>query len=428
MHQPMGFFDSQGKSMIRSHRKTIYETLGREPVHPFPARMAPGIALEVVAEAKAPVRILDPMMGSGTVLALARSRGHRAIGFDIDPLAVLISRVWTTAIDAEEVRHKAVEVLERAGSISSTLAARDAYPRHADIETRRFVAFWFDEYARRQLTSLATAIERVRDNATRDALWCGFSRLIITKQSGASLAMDLAHSRPHRAFDRAPTKPFRKFLTAVGVVVENCLDKRSAGRGPATWTHEGDARDLPLDDASVDLVLTSPPYLNAIDYMRCSKFSLVWMGHSITALRRIRAASVGTEVGKGGRQVDKDIGDIIAALKLRPALAAREQAVLAQYVSDIRRALGEVARVLAPGGRAVFVVGENTVRGTYIRNASIVTIAAALSGLLLCDRRTRALPSDRRYLPPPSVRSQSAPLDARVRREVVLSFVKPMVG
>src|SRR5713101_1881482 len=131
--------------MIGSHRKTISETLGREPVHPFPARMAPGIAFEVVAEAKKPLRVLDPMMGSGTVLAVARSKGHRAIGVDIDPLAVLISKVWTTAIDAEEVRHRAAEVLERAGGIFSTLSARDAYPRHADIETRRFVAYWFDE-------------------------------------------------------------------------------------------------------------------------------------------------------------------------------------------------------------------------------------------------------------------------------------------
>src|SRR2546425_705066 len=168
------------ESMIRSHRKTIYETLGREPVHPFPARMAPGIALEVVAEAKKPLRVLDPMMGSGTVLAVARSKGHRAIGIDIDPLAVLIAKVWTTAIDAEEVRDKAREVLDRAREILPTLSTRDAYPRHADPETRTFVAYWFDDYARRQLTALATAIDRVRDGEIRDALWCGLSRLIIT--------------------------------------------------------------------------------------------------------------------------------------------------------------------------------------------------------------------------------------------------------
>lgn len=290
--------------MIRFHKKTIYEALGRESVHPFPARMAPGIALEVISEAMKPLRVLDPMMGSGTVLAVARSKGHSAIGVDIDPLAVLISKVWTTASDAKEVRRKAREVLARARGIFATLSQSEAYPRHSDPETRRFVAYWFDGYARRQLTSLSTAIDRVRNAVTRDILWCAFSRLIITKQSGASLAMDLSHSRPHKSFDRAPTKPFRKFLAAVDRVIGNCIHKNCAGRGPAPCIRLGDARNLPLSDASVDLVVTSPPYLNAIDYMRCSKFSLVWMGHSIAELRRLRTDSVGTEASRRAAQDD----------------------------------------------------------------------------------------------------------------------------
>jgi DNA modification methylase len=413
--------------MIRSHQKTIYEILGREPVHPFPARMAPGIALEVVGEPKKPLRVLDPMMGSGTVLAVARSKGHQAIGIDIDPLAVLISKVWTTAINPEEVRDKATEVLDRARGIFSALPTRDAYPRHPDPETRRFVLYWFDDYARRQLTALATAIACVRDDVSRDVLWCAFSRLIITKQSGASLAMDLSHSRPHKSFDRAPAKPFKKFLAAVDRVVKNCIDKNSVGCGPATCTYEGDARGLPLDDTSIDLVLTSPPYLNAIDYMRCSKFSLVWMGHRISELRRLRADIVGAEMGDRAAQGDQDIRGIAAKLKLRPALAARDEAVLVRYITDMRRAVREVARVLAPGGKAVYVVGENTIRGTYIRNSLIVSAVAELAGLKCQDRRIRTLPANRRYLPPPHAGGGSAALDRRMRREVVLEFTKPAV-
>src|SRR5437870_2085545 len=114
--------------MTLSHKKTIFEALGRGPVHPFPARMAPGIALDVLARAKGSLRVLDPMMGSGTVLAVARSKGHRAFGIDIDPLAVLISKVWTRAVDVHEVSHKATEVLERARQGFVNLPTRDAYP------------------------------------------------------------------------------------------------------------------------------------------------------------------------------------------------------------------------------------------------------------------------------------------------------------
>jgi len=409
--------------MIRLHKQTIYEALGREPVHPFPARMSPEIAFETLRRAATPLRVLDPMMGSGTVLALARAEGHRAFGVDIDPLSVLISRVWTTAVDTRVVRSTAIRVLESARRTFAVLPQRAAYPRQADDETKQFVAYWFDGYARRQLTALASSIRRVSDPATRDVLWCAFSRLIIAKQSGASLALDLAHSRPHRSFTRAPTKPFDKFLWTIDRVAENCIDEREAGRGPATHAREGDARDLQLDDESIDLVLTSPPYLNAIDYLRASKFSLVWMGYGIAELRHRRRVSIGTEAGNHQWREDPLTRRVIGKLRLRPALPTRHVALLAQYVEDLQRALAEVARVLAPRGRAVYVVGENTVRGTYVRNSAIVVAAAEHAGLRLADKHVRQLPANRRYLPPPT-RRRGAPLDGRMRREVVLAFTK----
>jgi SAM-dependent methyltransferase len=411
--------------MSRSYGKNIAEILGREPVHPFPARMAPGIALDVLSDAKKPLRVLDPMAGSGTVLAVARSKGHHAIGVDIDPLAVLISRVWTTAMDPDEVRDKAAGVLARARAVFASLPTRDAYPQQADQDTRRFVAYWFDDYSRRQLASLATSIGRVRDGHVRDALWCAFSRLIITKQAGASLAMDLAHSRPHKVFERAPIKPFRKFLSAVERIVGNCIDSGSEGRGPAARTREGDARELPLSDGSVDLVLTSPPYLNAIDYLRCSKFSLVWMGHSVGELRQTRAECVGAEARDPAAQDDPDVRSILRELNLPSPVSDTMAAFLRRYIYDMKLAVREAARVLAPGGSAVYVVGENTIRGAFIRNSLIVSRVAELAGLSLQGRHVRVLPRNRRYLPPPVAKKSPLGLDARMGREVVLAFAKP---
>jgi DNA modification methylase len=402
--------------------KTIYQALGRDPVHPFPARMAPDIALDILRSEKSGARVLDPMMGSGTVLALARANGHHAIGFDIDPLAVLISDVWITAIDPQEVRSRADIVLRKAVVIAESLASRDAYPRHADRSTCQFIDYWFDTRARRQLTSLAAAIGGVRDDVTRSALWCSFSRLIIAKQAGASLAMDLSHSRPHRVFETGPIVPFDKFRQSVDRVVENCVRKTARGRGPAARVHEGDARKLPLGKGTVDLVLTSPPYLNAIDYIRCSKFSLVWMGYPVEALGATRSRSVGTEMGDNCARKDKLVSEIIAGLVLKPKLAERQEAILARYVDDIRCVLSEASRVLVRGGKAIYVIGENTVRGTYVRNSRIITAAAELAGLKPQYTYTRTLPANRRYLPPPS--HGSTTLNTRLRREVVLSFVK----
>jgi SAM-dependent methyltransferase len=407
----------------KTYKKTIFETLGRDPIHPFPARMAPGIALDIIASEPERIRVLDPMMGSGTVLAVARLRGHAALGIDIDPLAVLLARVWTTSVDTEAVEGKAREVLERAREDFVQLRCADAYPRRADPETRKFIRYWFDDYARRQLAALSKAIASVRDDRVRDTLWCVFSRLIITKQAGASLAMDLSHSRPHKAFETAPVKPFNKFLAATKHVLKNCIRHNQRRRGPATQVMLGDARSLPIESGTIDLVLTSPPYLNAIDYMRCSKFSLVWMDYTIKELSNIRTESVGTERGDQEAAEQDDIRRIIGGLKLTPALRSRNNAILAHYVKDIRSAVSEAARVLSSDGRAIYVVGENTVSGTFIPNAKIVSAVAELSGLKTDSRRARELPANRRYLPPP-MRNTPDALNGRMRREVILSFSK----
>src|SRR5579872_655134 len=244
--------------MLKSHNKSILETLGRHPVHPFPARMAAGIALEALGTTNRQLSVLDPMSGSGTVLAVARANGHKAIGVDLDPLAVLLADVWTTSIVKDEVRREAERVLKAAKARFHRVSSKRAYPTGVDKETKKFIRYWFDSYSRSQLAALAWHIGRVTDESIRNVLWCGFSRLIITKSAGASLAMDLSHSRPHKSFERAPTKPFAKFISAVEIVVTNCPAFKGKGNGPATCVKVGDARRLRIRSGTIDLVLTSP--------------------------------------------------------------------------------------------------------------------------------------------------------------------------
>ncbi len=402
--------------------KTVRDILGRHTIHPFPARMAPSIALEALEGADGSLRVLDPMAGSGTVLAVARASGHTALGIDSDPLAVLLSRVWTTAVDHESVLSKAREVLERAKKMFDSLPLRDAYPLKADDETRGFVRFWFDDYVRRQLTSLAAAIGRIHDAKTRDVLWCGFSRLIISKKIGVSRAMDLSHSRPHRVYDYGPIKPFSAFEAATRRVVENCPRRYAKGIGPPTSIRHGDARQLPFRTGSIDLVITSPPYLNAIDYLRCSKFSLVWMGFKVSDVRAIRSENIGTESAGHSPVDDADIANVVTAMCGTSDLSGRDERLLKRYVGDMKSTIDEVGRVLRPNARAVYVIGDSTLRGTFVKNSDGVTQLAEMAGLKMVSRSTRELPPNRRYLPPPSSNNAGENLQARMRTEVVLSF------
>jgi hypothetical protein len=148
------------------------------------------------------------------------------------------------------------------------------------------------------------------------------------------------------------------------------------------------------------------------------------MGHTIKELTGIRTESVGTERGDKEALENEDIQTIIAGLKLSPKLRGRDEAVLARYIDDMHVAISEVARVLSSTGRAIYVVGENTISGTFIPNAKLVSAVAELSGLKTDGRRTRQLPANRRYLPPPTARNAPEALGGRMRREVILSFSK----
>lgn len=68
------------------------------PIHPFPARMAPSIVQQRL-RSKEKLRVLDPMAGSGTTIVAARLAGHRAVGFDTDPLALVIAEAWSSDVD-----------------------------------------------------------------------------------------------------------------------------------------------------------------------------------------------------------------------------------------------------------------------------------------------------------------------------------------
>jgi hypothetical protein len=371
-----------------------------------------------------PLRVLDPMAGSGTTLVVARSLGHQAMGFDTDPLAVLLARVWCSDVSESTVLRVAERVLEEARKRARGLLLASAYPTEADEETRSFVRYWFDETNRRQLAALAGVIAAVTNSPIRSVLWCAFSRLIITKQAGASLALDVAHSRPHRVLDKNLIRPFDHFIRAVGRVLEAMPFKVAQARGPRASVKIADARNLPLAMSSVDIVVSSPPYLNAIDYLRGHKFSLVWMGHAVEDLRRVRANNIGTEVSAGAPLENRVIARAMDRMGDLDQLPDRQKRLLGRYVADMDKAIGEMQRVLVRGGRGVLVVGDCTMRGVYVRNSGALTYLGEHHGFEVARRRRRHLPPNRRYLPPPTSSRSGRMLQNRLRTEVLLEFVK----
>lgn len=373
-------------------------------VHPFPARMAPEIADRQLASLGNPSVVMDPMMGSGTFILSAAQRGHHAIGVDSDPLSHIIVAAAAGGYDFDYVRDAARQI-----------SARDrhlGWRKTMDRETLQFVDYWFDRSTQWKLATIAEGI-RTSDPGIRAPLWCAMSRLIITKDSGASRARDVSHSRPHRVRDRATLDPQVRFISSVETVLRRAAPVLADG---TLSLIRSDARCLPFGAGSVAHVVTSPPYLNAIDYLRGHRMSLVWMGYSMAALRELRGTNIGTERGSS---IDEELA-VVARGAVEGSVSTRRRRIIATYVSDIDAVLAEVARVVSDDGTATFVVADARHSDQVVSVSKLVRELAPRHSLIHLETLERSLPDRHRYLPPPS--TSGARLGRRMRTESVITF------
>lgn len=377
--------------------------------------MAPDAIADVLDTLPGDATVLDPMCGSGVVVRLALLSGRRALGFDVDPLAVLMSKVWTSN-----------KSLRRAEQYAADVAAMAASVRLADArlpwidscrETRDFVDYWFARPQRNDLRRLAWLLsdeEIELPSHIRDCLWLALSRIIITKHVGATLAWDVSHSRPHKVRTENDFDVLSQFVRSAARVASLVAEQPLPAAGKI---RQADCRALPnLGSARIDAVITSPPYLNAIDYLRGHKMSLIWMGHAIPELRQIRATSLGTERSKPATGSTDCFREIEKALPSIRRLPERQANLVRKYAVDAEGMLSQMRKILRAGGTLATVVGNCNVRGYFIENSKLYSVLAARQGFRLVGQRKRPLTPSRRYLP---IVSSSTALEKRMKYEVV---------
>ncbi|MGA2286039.1 MAG: DNA methyltransferase, partial [Dehalococcoidia bacterium] len=392
--------------------------------HAFAAKFPPQLPRAFIEElTDAGEVVLDPMAGSGTALVEAAMAGRIGIGIDLDPLAVAICSAKTNFLDPE-----AVALLgEGVSDYARLILANEGPGYHEkslsgfDDESRKFIQYWFEAGTICELAALREAIEKLVEHPYRRLFDVVFSSIIITKSGGVSLARDLAHTRPHKVTDK-------RIKNAVDVFREKLEKVNRALVSAADWpgtAHvlRSDSRSLPLGNETADLIVTSPPYANAIDYMRAHKFSLVWLGHAVGTLSKMRRTYIGAELPleDGGAMGSETYQRVMKDLLDRDARRAR---VIVRYFHDMLIVLGEIYRVSRKGRSAIVVVGSSTVRGIEIPTALILAELGERMGFRLVGVKDRPIDRNRRLMPI-SRASDKMGIEARMHGEQVIAFTKP---
>ena len=394
--------------------------------HAFPAKFPPQLPRLFIEALTGPGEVvLDPMAGSGTTLLEAMAAGRRAIGFDIDPLALRLCKIKSMPLDAVEVLRAGHAVVRGAEALLARQRSglQAEIERRFDPETRAFINYWFAPETQLELMALLLSIEQVSDRRLRDYLELAFSAVIITKSGGVSLARDLAHTRPHRMAGKSPRPAIPEFARRL---------QKNARSLPHIATTPGqvavcatNAEAMPLKDNSVDLLVTSPPYAtNAIDYMRAHKFSLVWLGHPIEELSALRRRYIGAESIMGQQLLPLPPGSAAIVARLME-LDRKKGLALHRYYSEMRRVLNSALRAIKPGRAAIFVVGSSTIRGIATQTHACIGEIGQSLGFDLVGIAVRALDRDRRMLPASGGGTPRSQIEQRMHQEYVIAFVKP---
>ena len=400
--------------------------------HAFAAKFPPQLPRLFIDALTAPGEVvLDPMAGSGTALVEAALAGRTGLGVEIDPLAALIAQAKVLPFRTEDALAVASAIDAEARDEVQRLE-QGGWPDYMGTRsqaTREFIAYWFEPRTAVELAALAAAVRKHATGALAPFFQTVFSSLIVTKSGGVSRARDLAHTRPHLGPDKAYRDATRLFQQRASRSIASIAAVRDAPG--AARVLAGDARHLPLASDSVDLIVTSPPYANAIDYMRAHKFSLVWLGQEIRDLGMHRRRYIGSEVRAlrqaqdGGQEPAIPLSGPLAQKVMHSlhAVDASRARVIGRYFEEMTLVLAEMRRVLRPDRAAVVVVGSSTVRGIVVPTPFVLAEIAEAVGFNLVAIRERPIDRNRRLMPVSSA-SAGRGIEARMHSEHVISLLK----
>ncbi|WP_287584552.1 DNA methyltransferase [Candidatus Borrarchaeum sp.] len=297
--------------------------------------------------------ILDNFAGCGTGLVEARLHGRNSIGVEINPLGVLASKVKTTIIDPRKLSDTFMDLLQKSSLDISNLEEKNnevtlSIPSKADFSS---IDKWFTS---KQINHLGVLRHHVfgleEDDALKDFFKLAFGAII----RRCSLAFD-GEVRPHINKKKKPRKVLVAFKDKVEDMIERMkLFSQETAKDVFTKVFQHDSRDLQkiVDDESVDLIISHPPYLNAFDYAPVFKPTMHWLDLKYLTTRKEEIR----------------------------AWPATNKKLVDKYFSDLDKCLTEMYRVIKPNRKCCVVIGDCTIRKKPLATHKVIINLATDKG------------------------------------------------
>lgn len=331
-------------------------------IHPYPARFIPQIPQGLIQRFHPgdSSTVFDPFCGSGTTLVEAGVSGIPAVGVDLNPLAVLISRVKTNPLQ-QAIAPIAREIAFEARAVTLPIPN---IPR---------LDHWFLPNVQQALANVVALIGNIADSAIHDALSVAISRIIVRVSNQESDTRYAAIPKTVSDDD-----VYDQFVRSAQQI-DRAHEEVYGGLFPVLPTCRVIQRDIlsatPADIGEVGLVITSPPYPNAYEYWLYHKYRMFWLGMDPLS---VKSAEIGARPHyfKKNHQTEKD------------------------FAGQMSKTFSLLRQVCRPGAIACFLVGRSVIHGRVIDNEAILRDAATSNAFTTIGSVVRQIPKSRKSFNP----------------------------
>jgi len=304
--------------------------------------------------------VVDPFCGSGTTVRAALDVGARVRSFDLNPALVALANA--SILPASSAR-PVLQLLE-----SRAPTAQDA--------VGELTSQWLHDETAASLSNWRAAIAALPDLQARQfgaGLLVRAARDIIRPASGTNPTWPKPPQRRRK-------RDVRAILLATASRMLRDLEREGRGARSPVAIKLANACAIPLPDKSASAVLTSPPYLSRIDYVRATLPELLALGYSeVGTIEKLRSDIMGG-VLTTRRSENEPRGwgpltlSVLRDIETHDSKASKSyyRTLARQYFFDLDASLAEILRILRPGARAMIVVQTSYYKNVHVPLPDIV--------------------------------------------------------
>lgn len=359
--------------------------------HNYPAMMIPQIAERILTRYGADSHLLfDPYCGTGTSLVEANLKGINAIGTDLNPLARLIAKTKTAKINLQ-----VLDLYLKDFNDYSFSLIFDLHRVSVVVPEIKNIDFWFDKAVQEKLAIIKTFIDKIEDENVSNFFKIAFSETV--RESS------FTRNSEFKLF-RMTAEQMQKFNPDVFGLMQSKLarnhkglkafleQKQNANSQVYDFNTSNEVQHIEND--SVDIVVTSPPYGDSrttVAYGQFSRLANEWL--DVENANQIDNNLMG---GRKQKQVcsfdSQSLNDSLEKITNTDEKRAKE---VSSFYCDYQKSIENVAKTIKKGGYACYVVGNRKVKGEVLPTDEITKDFFKNQGFLHIETIIRNIPNKR---------------------------------